>query len=287
MSFIINPYRFAAAGGSGVLDSYSSNLLVAHSVSRRLLTSYTGALFKVRRSSDNATQDIGYGVDNWADTAALASFIGSNSGYVDTLYDQSGNGSHMSQSTTSRQFRVVNAGTNDTLGGKLTLFHSGADRTMMMATTSTFTSYTGTTMSVFARGLNGKTSNNYYRFVSVVNNTSLDYNTTSSCAIITSTTDGTGWQSYRASSLANRINTPATSDGLISAIADGANLKLRDGTNTGSAASSAAFNINRVLLAGYTNNNPYSLQDSKFSEVILWTSDQTSNEAAIRSALIY
>lgn len=286
MSFIINPYRFAAAGGGGVLDSYSSNLMVAHSVSRRLLTSYTGALFKVRRSSDNATQDISYGVDNWADTAALASFIGANSGYIDTLYDQSGNGRHMSQGTVSAQFRVVNAGVNDTLGGKLTLFHSGPNWTMMMATTSTFTSYTGTTMSVFARGLNGIAANNY-RFVSVTNNTSTDYLSTAHCAIILSTTVGIGWQSYRAASLANSIVTPATSDGLISAIADGTNLKLRDGTNTGSAASSAAFNINRVLIGGYTNSNPYAAQSSKFAEVILWTSDQTSNEAAIRSALTY
>ncbi len=287
MSFIINPYRFATAGGGGVLDSYSSNLMVAHSVSRRLLTNYTGALFKVRRSSDNATQDISYGVDNWADTAALATFIGANSGYVDTLYDQSGNGRHMSQGTFSAQFRVVNAGVNDTLGGKLTLFHSGANWTMMMSTTSTFTSYTGTTMSVFARGLNGIAANNY-RFVSVTNNTSTDYLSSAQCAIILSTTPpGTGWQSYRAAHLANSIQTPATSDGLISAIADGTNLKLRDGTNTGSAASSAAFNINRVLIGGYTSINPYAAQSSKFAEVILWTSDQTSNEAAIRSALIY
>lgn len=283
---LVNPYRFSAAGGGGVLDSYSSNLMVAHSVSRRLLTNYTGALFKVRRSSDNATQDISYGVDNWADTAALASFIGANSGYVDTLYDQSGNGRHMSQGTVSAQFRVVNAGVNDTLGGQLTLFHSGASLSMMMATTSTFTSYTGTTMSVFARGLNGSPANNY-RFVSVTNNTSTDYLSSAQCAIILSTTPGTGWQSYRAASLANSIQTPATSDGLISAIADGTNLKLRDGTNTGSAASSAAFNINRVLLGGYTNSNPYAVQSSKFAEVIIWTSDQTSNEAAIRSVLTY
>ena len=56
-------YPAGALGGPafvGALDAYASGLAGAWSVSRRLLTSYSGPLVRVRRSSDNAEQDIGF-----------------------------------------------------------------------------------------------------------------------------------------------------------------------------------------------------------------------------------
>ena len=48
-----------AAAFVGALDDYTANLSAAWSVARRLLGSYSGALLRVRRSSDDAEEDIG------------------------------------------------------------------------------------------------------------------------------------------------------------------------------------------------------------------------------------
>jgi hypothetical protein len=63
----------------------------------------------VRRSSDNAEQDIGF-TGNGLDSASLLAFVGANSGYVTKFYDQSGNGKDLIQTTASKQYRIVNAG---------------------------------------------------------------------------------------------------------------------------------------------------------------------------------
>lgn len=74
----------------GALDDYTSDLWACWS-SRPLLSSYTGALIRVRRSSDSTEQDIGQS-GGALDTAALSSFVGAGNGTVVKYYDQSGNG---------------------------------------------------------------------------------------------------------------------------------------------------------------------------------------------------
>lgn len=54
-------------------------------------SSYTGSCIRVRRSSDNTQQDIGFRGDNFLDTSALLSFVGAGSGFVTTFYGQFGN----------------------------------------------------------------------------------------------------------------------------------------------------------------------------------------------------
>lgn len=73
---------------------------------RRISRAYTGAAVRVRRSSDNAEQDIGF--KNFAfDTASFSSFVGGGSGYIVTFYDQSGNGNDFTQSTAASQYQLV------------------------------------------------------------------------------------------------------------------------------------------------------------------------------------
>ena len=55
---------------------------------RRLRTDYTGAAIRVRRSSDNAEQDIGFRVNGDLNTSALLAFVGSGDGLVTKLYKQ-------------------------------------------------------------------------------------------------------------------------------------------------------------------------------------------------------
>ena len=89
-----------------LLDIYGG-AAAAYSVFQ-LSSTATNSL-RVRRSSDNAEQDIGF-VSDTLDTASLLTFVGSNDGFVTTYYDQSGNSSNFTQSSASNQPMIVNAG---------------------------------------------------------------------------------------------------------------------------------------------------------------------------------
>jgi len=96
------------AAFSGLLDTYSG-ATAAYSV-RRLSSSYTGNLIRVRRSSDNAEQDISYDLNNVLDETALLAFVGANDGFVTTWYDQSGNTRNATNTTANKQPKIVSAG---------------------------------------------------------------------------------------------------------------------------------------------------------------------------------
>lgn len=106
-----------------LLDSLSAG--AAYSASRKLRTAYSGAAFQVERTSDGATQDIGFS-GNSVDTAALLSFVGSSNGRIATWYDQSGNNRHVTNATATQRPRIVNAGVLETQNGKPSLFFDNA-----------------------------------------------------------------------------------------------------------------------------------------------------------------
>jgi hypothetical protein len=85
---------------------------------RKLRNDYTGAAIRVRRSSDNTEQDIGF-AGNELDTAALLAFVGSGDGFVSTVYAQEG--SNATQEVVSNQHRVVGGGVLDIFGLKAAL----------------------------------------------------------------------------------------------------------------------------------------------------------------------
>jgi hypothetical protein len=102
-----------------LLDSYP-NAAVAYSL-RKLRNAYSGNAIRVRRSSDNAEQDIGF-IGNLLDTASLLTFCGVGNGFVTTWYDQSVNNNNASIPTASSQAQIVSAGTmiTDIYNGKIT-----------------------------------------------------------------------------------------------------------------------------------------------------------------------
>jgi hypothetical protein len=118
---IINPYLVqpSVPAFSFLLDTYSGSS-AAYSVARRLSSTYTGSLIRVRRSSDNAEQDIGYTAGNLLDEAALTSFVGAGNGFVTTWYDQSGNGNNATQSTAANQPQIVSSGAIVKTSGNIT-----------------------------------------------------------------------------------------------------------------------------------------------------------------------
>jgi len=76
---------------------------------RKLRAAYAGACLRIRRSSDNTEQDIGF-VGTLLDTAALLTFCGAGNGFVRTWYDQSGNVRHLGNTTQSAQPQLVASG---------------------------------------------------------------------------------------------------------------------------------------------------------------------------------
>jgi len=90
-----------------LLDIYG-NAAAAYSV-RKLRSAYAGSCLRVRRSSDNTEQNIGF-VNNFLDTAALSAFVGAGNGFVTKWYDQTGNNRDAIQTSAYNQPRIVNAG---------------------------------------------------------------------------------------------------------------------------------------------------------------------------------
>ena len=78
-------------GGRGFKGAYDGipNIVHAYEPARRVLTSYTGNLLRLRRASDSAEANFTYDVAGNLDVAAIAAWAGGVS-YVVTVYDQKG-----------------------------------------------------------------------------------------------------------------------------------------------------------------------------------------------------
>jgi hypothetical protein len=117
MTFIINPYQFAAGSSYRyLLDEYGTGIAAAWAMNK-LKASYSGSCIRVRESSGNTEADIGFDGDGFLDQTALLAHCGSNDGFVVKWYDQDGNTFDLVQSTSASQPKIVNAGAVLTVGG--------------------------------------------------------------------------------------------------------------------------------------------------------------------------
>ena len=106
-----------------LLDTYSG---AAAAYSLRLLDStYTGSAIRVRRSSDNTEQDIGFNVFSELDTVSLTAFAGTGDAFVKTWYSQTGS-NDATQTTTSAQPQIVSSGAVLTDNGKPAALFTGS-----------------------------------------------------------------------------------------------------------------------------------------------------------------
>ena len=89
------------AATQGPCDIYANGgtpCVAAHSTTRALFGSYNGNLYQVRRSSNNATLNIGVlSAGGYANAAAQDSFCSGTSCVVTEIYDQSGHGNNLTQ----------------------------------------------------------------------------------------------------------------------------------------------------------------------------------------------
>ena len=137
-------YVGGAPAAAPVLDGLTT--FAAYSFSRKLYTAYAGNCIEVRRSSDSTTQNIGFDADGNLDAAALATFCGVGSGFIRTIYDQSGNTRDLTQTTTANQPRIFNAGVLETLpNGQPAAYFDGTNDVLTRASVA----YAGTSWSFY------------------------------------------------------------------------------------------------------------------------------------------
>jgi hypothetical protein len=141
-----------SSAGNFLLDTYSITTGAAYSL-RRLDKDYTGAAIRVRRSTDNASADIGFSLNGHLNRSALSAFVTSNgvhtlaSGFVTRVYDQSGNNNHVETSTASEQPRVVINGNLNLVNTMIGFNCDGGDS---LAAVNGFDFLRNTSYSVFA-----------------------------------------------------------------------------------------------------------------------------------------
>ena len=128
-----------------VLDQITASSAAAFGL-RKLRFDYTGSAIRVRRSSDNTEQDIGFTSTGDLNTAALLTFVGGSNGFITNWYDQSGaayqNLLTRSENVDQSPWTVDNGGaSNPTITPDFALAPNGtmtADRVQLNKTGGTF-----------------------------------------------------------------------------------------------------------------------------------------------------
>lgn len=277
----------AGFGSPLLLDLYP-NAAAAYSV-RKLRTAYTGSAIRVRRSSDNAEQDIGFSSGN-LDTTSLTSFCGSGNGFVTTWYDQSGNGYNATETTAASQPQIISAGsvitTNsqpsisfDATNDRLTISNSATNLKFLHSALSTilFVNKPNSTTTKALMGSNAGTGAN--RGIYLESYTKLDHNISnggSNIVINSTTTTISANSQYLNFIIGDPTNSTLNQRSLIYINNSGVN---QNNSNSGTASTlDSTFNLQ---FGTYGNNSGN--MNGHFQEVVFWNSNQSSNRTGIQS----
>ncbi len=105
-----NPFYKAktSVACSYLLDQYSGDTLACSL--RKLDCDYAGSAIRVRRSSDNTEQDIGFTSAGDLDTATLKTFVGAGDGLIAKFYDQKGRTNFLYNTTSNDQPSIMLGG---------------------------------------------------------------------------------------------------------------------------------------------------------------------------------
>jgi hypothetical protein len=238
---------------------------------RKLSSSYTGPAIRVRRSSDNTEQDIGF-VGGVVDTASLLSFVGAGSGFVRTWYDQSGNLKNGEQATNANQPQIVDLGVVNLANGKPSLVFDGINDSLVINI------YTTNTLSCFHASL--RTTNNNFAIYQQTNRIELgaiagfawnfasQFNTT----VVASGPPTVAYTTTARTNLASNTFTLIYSyyNNIINQIGH-----ARDNSSINTAST-----IGTLRTSGATTDNFFS---GRMSEAIIYFSDQLATQSEIRS----
>ena len=274
-------------------ETISSIAAPTAAYSLRSITGGDPKAVRVRRSSDNSEQDF---TVSEIHSGALVSFVGSgNDGFVETWYDQSGNGNNLTQSTDGKQPTIVTSGTLNTRNNEPIVKFIQANSTHLTGASSIFPTGTDIALTVFnAMHVDASSGNRAGVFGHQGSGNDpgtskyLTGNTGSRRTIL-KTKDASG------TVVLTQPNTgvPDDADAIITYFSS-----MSDGTQT-----HASFNLGAILQTtitasctdqSYETGNPTILgartvsdnfTDSEIFEVIVYDSDQLSNRNAIEANL--
>jgi hypothetical protein len=239
---------------------------------RKLRTAYTGAAIRVRRSSDNTEQDIGFvGVD--LDTVSLKNFVGAGNGFMTRWYDQSGNARNATQTTAANQPRVVALGNLTYLNGKPTVGFIQSNTSNLVV--PVINTSPGNLSAFFALN-NVQTSGAGYLFDAQTSRTVLAIRD-GEIAPFDNYAFYDGGAAFKLSS-----TTTTTGNQLLSYILGGSGSIFRNGVSILSTTYTQRA-LGGTIRIGTAFNAGGNTWDGNLSEVVLYNSDQSSNRTAIES----
>jgi hypothetical protein len=248
---------------------------------------------RVRRSNDNAEQDIGFinsKPNAPLNTGQLMQFVGANDGFVVTWYDQSGLNRDAEQTTGANQPQIVNSGSLITENGLPTIEFNGTSHNLPIADFQTAAyvhvnlfsvlRYTGTTgdHSIFSKLL--ATGNNRSFSIRISNNiwdTRLSANgTTTFIRYSSSNNPPSGQQIF---TNINDLSQSTNADRI---------QFYRNGTNTTKTAVNtnnitSAFNANTTFDISSTGTGNTNFFQGNMQEIIFYDSSKASERIAIET----
>ena len=254
-----------------LLDIYP-NAAAAYSV-RLLRGAYYGSpAIRVRRSNDNAEQNIGFTTNGNLDTSSLTTFVGANSGLIVSWFDQTTNGRNLSQTTPTAQPNIVTSGVLDTtLGKPITVFDGVNDTLDHVVTLSQ-------PLSVFIAGVAPTLPSGASAFRALIstpnsagNDSGFEIDINSSLPQKTLIYSGTviGDATSRSGNM------------IASGTTNGANSSLHINGALVVSGNSGPNNIGRIRLGTTWNNLVW--YNNRHFEIILYTTSQSANRAAIET----
>lgn len=252
------------ASFTGLLDLYP-NAAAAYSL-RKLRIAYSGSAIRVRRSSDNTEQDIGF-VNNVLDTSSLTSFCGSGNGFVTTWYDQSGNAVNVTQTTAGNQPQIVSSGSVITISGI-----GGSKPSLLFDGTNDFMSRTNFSWI------------NYSMFFVQKANGGIAWQNGSGNGVGLNTSSGTLYSLYERNVADHNFGTRTSDLRLISGIRNQSISKLNGYINTTLytlSTSNANTPSTGFYIGALDGSSVY--YNGHQSELIFYTTDESSNLSGIQS----
>ncbi|MAA63835.1 MAG: hypothetical protein CL581_03520 [Alteromonadaceae bacterium] len=244
--------------GDELLLNFHGSAQTAYSV-RKLDRDYEGSCMRVRNGGTNAELDIGFNDYGDLDRDAIATHCGSNSGFVVTWYDQTGNGHHMTQSSTSLQPTIYNGTATLTQNKRPVLNFDGEAMVQSTLSLATSDGYT------FAVGGSSDASGGYVILSSdwVLTAAGIIQDGNSGAAQLNQTVG-----SYHVNGQA--IDAP-TQDTLFDAMGSQGLIRISNHANTEGV--TRFYALGSTALATYDN--------LQLQEIVVWHTDQSGNAASI------
>jgi hypothetical protein len=259
-----------------LLDAYPS---ASAAYSTRLLRAayYGSPAIRVRRSSDNTEQNIGFTTSGNLDEAALTTFCGAGTGFVTTWYDQSGNSRNSIQTSGANQPIIYLSGFVVINNSKpALLFQASTIKSLEGVWSQTIT--TESNFGVFS--VNNSTDS-FGRVLSQSGNGN-DYD---AGAYIPMLRDGTSAAmcSFTSSGVLSSAAISYSTQTLFSSIHSGS--QVANKVNNDSevvAGDSLNLNVERTTIGGPTSTSiATGSLDGMVQEVVIYYTDQTSNRTGI------